>query len=323
MNELVSIIIPVYNRADLIGETLYSILNQSYKNWECIVVDDGSKDNTLNILREFKERDSRFKIFKRPLSKVKGANSCRNYGFQVSKGKYINWFDSDDIMLPLFLEKKVAVLKSNSVDYVLSKTFFFGNNDLTCRKKYDYKYDKYDITHYNYVAHRINWLTPDLMVKRNVVEGKIFFNEALMTTAQEYNFNCKLTLETVNGIVLNEELVGYRQHNESIESKLKQSFKNHSLELSKAYYLTIVDLGDKINKNVEEFLYESIIRKSLDFKLNSKLLFVCARYIFKRTDSLAVVAYILYQLLYFSMHKGYFLRKLFFKRFHYKTKWYK
>jgi glycosyltransferase involved in cell wall biosynthesis len=323
MNELVSIIIPIYNRADLIEQTLDSVLNQSYKNWECIVVDDGSTDNTLNVLNEFKGRDSRFKIFKRPLSKVKGANSCRNYGFQVSRGEYINWFDSDDIMLPLFIEKKVEVLKSNRVDYVLSKTFFFNKNDLSYKKKYDYKYDEYDITHYNYVAHRINWLTPDLMVKRNVVEGKIFFNEALMTTAQEYNFNCKLTLETIKGIVLNEELVGYRQHNESIESKLKESFQYHSLELSKAYYLTIVDLGNKINKDVEEFLYESIIRKSLDFKLNSKLLFVCAKYIFKRTNSMTVATYLIYQLLYFSVHKGHFLRKLFFKQFCYKTKWYK
>ena len=95
---LVSIIIPTFNRADIIHETLDSIKLQTYEKWECIIVDDGSNDNSIMVINEFVKTDNRFKFYDRPINKLKGANSCRNYGFEKSKGEFINWFDSDDIM---------------------------------------------------------------------------------------------------------------------------------------------------------------------------------------------------------------------------------
>ncbi|MCM2302197.1 MAG: glycosyltransferase, partial [Flavobacteriaceae bacterium] len=90
---LVSIIIPTFNRAHLIGETLDSILAQTYTNWECIVVDDGSSDNTHIVVGQYVAKDSRIKYVHRPEHMLKGPSSCRNYGFELSKGEYINWFD--------------------------------------------------------------------------------------------------------------------------------------------------------------------------------------------------------------------------------------
>lgn len=100
MNEeaLVSIVIPTYNRGSLIGETLDSVLAQTYKNWECIVVDDGSTDETSEVMKRYLDKDSRFQYHHRPKNRPKGANTCRNYGFELSKGKYIQWLDSDDIL---------------------------------------------------------------------------------------------------------------------------------------------------------------------------------------------------------------------------------
>lgn len=83
---LVSIIIPTYNRAHLIGETLDSVLAQIYTNWECIVVDDGSTDSTAELLAFYVEKDSRFQYHHRPKDRLKGANACRNYGFELSRG---------------------------------------------------------------------------------------------------------------------------------------------------------------------------------------------------------------------------------------------
>ena len=88
---LVSIIIPTYNRAHLIGETLGSVLAQTYQNWECIVVDDGSTDNTEAVLATFTAKDSRFQYDQRPKDRLAGGNAARNYGFELSKGEYINW----------------------------------------------------------------------------------------------------------------------------------------------------------------------------------------------------------------------------------------
>ncbi|TVZ53387.1 glycosyltransferase family 2 protein [Dokdonia sp. Hel_I_53] len=111
---LVSIIIPSYNRATLIGETLDSVLNQTYTNWECIVVDDGSTDHTIEIVRAFAKSDKRFKILERPKNRVKGANACRNFGYENSKGDYINWLDSDDLFSPNKLKEQIKILTINS-----------------------------------------------------------------------------------------------------------------------------------------------------------------------------------------------------------------
>ena len=104
---LISIIIPTYNRRDLISDTLDSILVQTYKNWECIIVDDGSTDNSSAVINSYVKKDSRFQYHKRPIDKAKGGNACRNYGFELSKGEFVNWFDDDDIMLKDFLKTKI------------------------------------------------------------------------------------------------------------------------------------------------------------------------------------------------------------------------
>lgn len=80
---LVSIIIPTYNRAHLIGETLDSVMAQTYTNWECIVVDDGSTDNTAELLVVYCNKDNRFQYHHRPKDRPKGANAYRNYGIDV------------------------------------------------------------------------------------------------------------------------------------------------------------------------------------------------------------------------------------------------
>lgn len=108
---LVSIIIPTFNRGDLIHDTLDSILNQTYAHWECIVVDDGSNDDTDVIMGHYCSTDERFQYYKRPEYKPKGANSCRNYGFEKSKGEFIQWFDSDDILDDKKIELQLDALK--------------------------------------------------------------------------------------------------------------------------------------------------------------------------------------------------------------------
>jgi glycosyltransferase involved in cell wall biosynthesis len=114
MYSLVSIIIPTYNRTHLIVETLNSVLAQTYSNWECIIVDDHSTDNTQIVIKEFQESDSRFQFFVRPNSKNKGANSCRNYGIEKSKGNYIVFLDSDDLLASNCLENRISHFMENT-----------------------------------------------------------------------------------------------------------------------------------------------------------------------------------------------------------------
>lgn len=118
---LVSIIIPTFNRAHLIGDTLDSLLAQTYTNWECIIVDDGSVDDTDAILKVYIEKDARFKYYSRPAVHLSGGNGARNYGFSRSAGEFVNWFDSDDVMYPDFIEAKIKpILKEPDTDVVFS-----------------------------------------------------------------------------------------------------------------------------------------------------------------------------------------------------------
>jgi glycosyltransferase involved in cell wall biosynthesis len=99
MQPLVSIIIPTFNCANLIGETLDSVLAQTHKNWECIIVDDGSTDNTTEVVNEYLSRDNRFVNLNRPKHKKKGPSVCRNIGVYKALGEYIIFLDSDDLLL--------------------------------------------------------------------------------------------------------------------------------------------------------------------------------------------------------------------------------
>ena len=103
---LVSIIIPTYNREHLIGDTLVSLLNQTYPFWECIIVDDGSSDPTEKTIETFIEKDSRFKFYKRE-TLPKGASHCRNIGLSKAKGKFVIFLDSDDQLLDFCLAQRI------------------------------------------------------------------------------------------------------------------------------------------------------------------------------------------------------------------------
>ena len=109
---LVTIIIPVYNRELFIEECLNSIQDQTYQNWETIIIDDGSTDNTPNIIENYCRNDKRFKLLYRNLD-PKGAATCRNIGIQESSGDYIIFLDSDDLIAPSCLEDRVNYMRRN------------------------------------------------------------------------------------------------------------------------------------------------------------------------------------------------------------------
>ncbi len=113
MNPLVTIIMATYNRAHLIAETLQSIQKQSYKNWECLIVDDGGADNTAEVLQPLLASDARIQYLQRPNTYKKGLPGCRNYGLDLAKGNYIIFFDDDDIVHPDNLKIGIELLTQN------------------------------------------------------------------------------------------------------------------------------------------------------------------------------------------------------------------
>ncbi|RAJ16985.1 glycosyltransferase family 2 protein [Olleya aquimaris] len=120
---MISIIIPIYNRAHLIEETIASIKAQTYTHWECIIVDDGSTDNTVAFTKQLIEADKRFQLFERPSHLKKGPSTCRNYAITKMTGDYIQFFDSDDVMHPEHLKLKIEAIQDN--DFVVCQLLEF------------------------------------------------------------------------------------------------------------------------------------------------------------------------------------------------------
>lgn len=118
MNELVSIIIPTYNTEKFIGLTIQSVQNQTYQNWEMILVDDASTDQTVKIINDFAEKDNRIKLYK--LEKNSGNGIARNLALEKATGKYIAYLDADDLWFPMKLEKQIRFLKDNNLPFTFS-----------------------------------------------------------------------------------------------------------------------------------------------------------------------------------------------------------
>lgn len=112
---LVSIITPMYNGAAFVGETIESVLTQSFKQWEHLIVDDGSRDNGALIVAGYAERDSRIRLIQQANG---GAASARNRALQEAQGRYIVFLDSDDLWDADFLDRQIAFLKQSGTPIV-------------------------------------------------------------------------------------------------------------------------------------------------------------------------------------------------------------
>lgn len=295
MNPLISIIIPNYNRENLIGETLDSIVAQTYNNWECIVVDDGSTDNSKKVIQTYVDKDPRFQLHDRPKNRQKGANACRNYGFQLSKGELINWFDSDDIMLSTFIQDKLNCFK-NDIDMVIC-TGYTTNHLLQNKKTIVLKE-----THFlfkDYLLGKTPVMTPSILFKKEYLSNKGLF-ETHITVGQETELFSRFFFQLAEGKyhILNKPLFLYRHHSGTKSRKnqayikknkesqsyiqielLKKSIQLNDNELFKVFYLNLfhsfyLGLENKHFKNAKyvlssmfSILWKSDIKKFFKFIL--------------------------------------------------------
>lgn len=301
---LVSIIIPTYNRAHLIGETLDSVLAQTYTHWECLITDDGSTDNSIEIIQEYVNKDTRFKLFTRPTNRLKGANACRNIGLENATGEYIVFFDSDDLMTPDHLEVKIKGIIEHNCDYVITRTKFFNKED--DRFERYYTFDKYPITPHNYVTQKINWLTCDICIKSELAK-KVRFNEFLQS-GQEYNYYCKLVYHSVNAVFIDKVVSLRRHHEQSIRSKLKQQNKKNEAAF-KVFWLTYLETRKWAETNTRKYLLGRTIESLLFKNTTYGFSFAKIQYYFVKEFGIRALYLSLYILLFRLTKKGHFLRK--------------
>lgn len=146
-----SIIIPLFNREELVRETLDSLLIQTFSDWESLVVDDGSTDRSRETVSEYAQRDSRIRLLERPADRLKGPSSSKNFGFEHARGTLIYYLDSDDLLEKHFCENAVKTFAANpSADFIGVQCIpFSGDSQEAASKTYPREFPDGDIrSHY-------------------------------------------------------------------------------------------------------------------------------------------------------------------------------
>lgn len=228
---LVSIIIPTYNRAHLVDETLDSVLAQTYQNWECIVVDDGSTDTTDALMQEYLDKDSRFRYYHRPKDRLPGGNAARNYGFEMSKGEFVQWFDSDDLMHPEKLTIKMLYALSYDADVIIDKHSTKEFAEIKSKPNIE-TLESRDF-YVDFILGKRPVITNDVMIRATIV-GSLRFDEKLHK-AQEYEFFTRLFDQKLKYCFLDLTLTLYRESDNSIS---KNTFKGNSIQVESLIYLS-------------------------------------------------------------------------------------
>ncbi len=212
----ISIIIPTYNRAHIIGDTLESIHSQTYTQWECIVVDDGSTDETASLMENWLAKDNRFQYMHRPSQMNKGPNSCRNHGFSKSKGNYVQWFDSDDLYKPHALATYVEQI-TEGTDAVVAKLERINLDT-------GIKIDENNIISENeildYLEGRITFYVSGPVWKRTFLEQHHALFDEDIRNMDDWDFNLRMLYKEPNIAYINNPLIEYRIHENSLFQEL-------------------------------------------------------------------------------------------------------
>ena len=206
---IVSIIIPVLNGEEKIKKCLESIINQNYKNIEIIVVDNGSTDNTVKIVKKMQKKDSRIKLF---ISKLKGVSNTRNFGLKKSIGDYVMFVDADDTIDENMLLRMTQTIKKGNCDIVKSGFKLIQKSSETnfCLKKGEKKINKQFWSEF-FSTYNYNQVWGQLINKK-ICEG-ITFNTNI-SMAEDYLFNYYLYKKVSSIYVIELPLYNY-YYNES------------------------------------------------------------------------------------------------------------
>ena len=229
MKPLVTIIIPLYNRSTIIGETIDSILNQTYQHIEVIVIDDQSTDNSLQIAKSYESISNKIKVIQRQSSETKGANSCRNIGLSLAKGQYVKWIDSDDVLNLNIIELQVDDIIKSKSDISVCRAKKFIQRDLTLEKEWLEEWgninNKPSVE--NFCSYKFIWHTSAGLWDINFLKKTSNWDIYLMNS-QEWLFHLTALANGATVSTINEYGSFIRMH--------ENSMSHHSNKKGKYYY---------------------------------------------------------------------------------------
>lgn len=254
--ELISVIMPVYNikSFDIISQSIKSILNQSYKNFEFIICDDGSNDDTFCYIKKFEKIDDRIKIIKN--NKNFGLSYSLNRCIAASKGLYIARMDADDISLPDRLEKQYKYLKKNSsLDFVGSYSYLLRslNTEVIGINKVPITPNKKNFLFGTPFIH------PTLMIKKNIYSSLGGYNcDENVLLVEDYEFFMRAYYHNYKGANIPEPLIKYR----TSENRRKYKYRLNEIKIQLKWFslLKLLPIGYL-------FIIKTLLADFIPFKL--------------------------------------------------------
>lgn len=252
--ELISVIIPIYNCQEYLRECINSIINQTYQNLEILLINDGSTDNTLSICKEYENLDSRISIVNK---KNTGVSDTRNMGVEKASGKYILFVDADDYLKNNMIEKLYKSIIENKVDVVRCKCCTVKNNNVIRRESL------YNLANKKILKEKMNNIIGNFITNENSIacyvctmlikrDRYVLFNTNL-TFMEDTEFFMRLLFNINSIYFLDEELYYYRYNENSASKSYNRCFDN------------IYGLIDSTNI-IKKFLFENKIIDNKFFK---------------------------------------------------------
>lgn len=278
-DELVSIVLPTYNRADLIVETIQSVIDQSYSQWELIIIDDGSSDDSKDRIARFNDERIQYHFIEHTgiLGKV------RNEGMRLAKGNYIAFLDSDDIWLPHKLEFQLSLLKKYpQASFVFGHGVQFGEGAIA--PPLLEKLFMGNVFLPTLLEERFVFYVPTILFNRKILEMEHEINESL-NSGGDIDFFLRMA-HHFDGIFSNEIVVRIRKHQHSHSHDLELTAHHEYLEMiyrflkndfltkrqykqiaSKQYYkLGLLYLNHSQPKNAAHYFLKYALARPMDYK---------------------------------------------------------
>lgn len=264
MNPTVTIIMATYNRAHFIVETLNSINQQTFSDWECLIIDDGGTDTTQEVITPILEKDKRFQFFKRPDNYLKGLSGSRNYGLDLAKGDYIVFFDDDDLVDENLLKTALKAIDEHNVTFChyQKRSFEEGRmiSNLESNSEISFLISKDNLE--DILQQKIGLASCTVLWKSSCF-GDVQFSENLLY-AEEWECYSRIILNNFNGISIPDILYFNRKHP---ESNTGEFYRNDTLRrASKAEAILLVLQNLKEKQLLSKSILRYFITMSSDFK---------------------------------------------------------
>ena len=256
---LVTVITPLFNAQDFIGETIESVLDQTYQNWEMIIVDDCSTDNSRDIVKKYEAKESRIKLIE--LEKNFGGPARpRNVGLDISKGDYLAFLDADDVWLKNKLQVQINEMLVNNLDFTSTDSKFIDDNSIDTIinkhkiiiffKKIKRKATLSDVIKGSFIS------TSSAIVSKNFI-SKFDENKDFIGVEDMYLWMKILNKKNVRYKYIRDKLIKYRVSSASLSERgvnQKQAIKanlcilkfildNQKFEYIKYFYIRIIKLA--------------------------------------------------------------------------------